>query len=800
MSRDLESAAPGLVRTWARDLALGARLSTGGREGLIRTVLTALGVALGVAVLLFAASVPSMVSNHDLRAAARAYSSQNVPVAADTALVTANGDTTYYDLNVYGLLMKADGDKPPLPPGVSTFPAPGDMVVSPALAALLASPHGALLKERLDFRTIGVITQAGLTGPGELAYYAGSDQATLSNGAVRINGFGQPEVSSPLDSVLSVLILVGVMLLLAPIALLVATSARFGGERRDRRLAALRLVGVDSRAVRRIAAGETLCGALAGLALGSGLFLLLRQLIAHVSLIGFNVFPSDVAPSIGIVALIVLAVPASTVAAALLALRGVAIEPLGVVRNARPRRRRLWWRLVLPLLGLGLLIPLAGTLNDNVTTEARYQICVGAALLLIGITALLPWLVELVVTRFGDGPVPWQLAARRLQLNSVSAARMVSGIMVAVAGAITLQMLFSGVQSSYVSGASPAASQAPVQVDYSYPSYANPAQVADATSRYRATPGVTAVTGLITAMATSPKGQADSDSGVSVTVGDCATLAALADIGSCVNGDVYLVSYDLNRVAAAIDPDSPGTRLDLDNGVGPGTNSGTDSAAGSGLGSVGRYWTVPAGARTVEQRYVPGYGSAGVLATPGALDPGRLQEPVAVDLVTLDPQRADAMDQLRNTAFHVSPGVLVFNPLGPTVDHSYSQIVRGVEAGAIVILLLIGASLLLSVLEQLRERKELLAVLVAFGTRRSTLAQSVLYQTAIPVALGLALATLGGLGLGAMLLRMLSRPIAVDWAGVAAVIGVGAAMVMVVTLLSLPPLWRMMRPDGLRTE
>jgi hypothetical protein len=30
--------------------------------------------------------------------------------------------------------------------------------------------------------------------------------------------------------------------------------------------------------------------------------------------------------------------------------------------------------------------------------------------------------------------------------------------------------------------------------------------------------------------------------------------------------------------------------------------------------------------------------------------------------------------------------------------------------------------------------------------------------------------------------------------------GVGAAVIIVVTLLSLPPLMRLMRPDGLRTE
>ena len=57
--------------------------------------------------------------------------------------------------------------------------------------------------------------------------------------------------------------------------------------------------------------------------------------------------------------------------------------------------------------------------------------------------------------------------------------------------------------------------------------------------------------------------------------------------------------------------------------------------------------------------------------------------------------------------------------------------------GASIVIGLIGLSLLLTALEQVRERRHLLAVLVAFGTRRSTLGWSVLWQSAVPVALGL---------------------------------------------------------------
>ena len=114
--------------------------------------------------------------------------------------------------------------------------------------------------------------------------------------------------------------------------------------------------------------------------------------------------------------------------------------------------------------------------------------------------------------------------------------------------------------------------------------------------------------------------------------------------------------------------------------------------------------------------------------------------------------------------------------------------------------MLIGASLLVSQLEQLRERRKLLSALVAFGTRRRTLTMSVLWQTAIPIGLGLLLASAVGITLGAVLLRMSDTPVVVDWPTVLAMACAGAAVVLAVTLLSLPPLLRLMRPDGLRTE
>jgi hypothetical protein len=70
----------------------------------------------------------------------------------------------------------------------------------------------------------------------------------------------------------------------------------------------------------------------------------------------------------------------------------------------------------------------------------------------------------------------------------------------------------------------------------------------------------------------------------------------------------------------------------------------------------------------------------------------------------------------------------------------------------------------------------------------------------VPVVLGLLLAVGGGLALGGVLLHLAELPVGYDWSGVAAMVGLGGAAVLLVTLLSLPVLVRIMRPAGLRHE
>ncbi|MEU6469077.1 FtsX-like permease family protein [Streptomyces massasporeus] len=777
------------IGQWSRDLAMGARFAlAGGREGWTRSLLTAVGVGLGVALLLLTTAIPSALAERDRREEARSdhtFGQQEIPKADDT-LVVVDADTTFRDLDVRGRLLEPEGPLAPLPPGVAEFPAAGEMVVSPALKELLASDDGKLLRERLDYRVSGTIGEQGLVGSQELAYFAGGKGlAKLLEGpasGARIDSFGNDDLGSsdPWDPVLLLLVLVVFVVLLMPVAVFIAAAVRFGGERRDRRLAALRLVGSDSRMTRRIAAGEALAGSVLGLVLGTGFFLLGRELAASAEVFHVSVFPSYLNPSPVLAVLVALAVPAAAVLVTILALRGVVIEPLGVVRTAKPSRRRLWWRLLLPLGGIALLYPMIGQGDDSGNFN-QYLVVGGVMLLLVGVTALLPWVVETVVARLGSGGVAWQLAVRRLQLSSGAAARMVNGIAVAVAGAIALQMLFAGVEGNYTRASQYDVSRAQMSVDV--PDGADASAII---GTYRDTEGVRKITALSDAYLHDRRSE---DSFAQITVADCASLREVATLPSCRDGDVF--------AAKGSEYDSEGDHL-----AKPGTvlwAEPEEGAAHSGDRPVS--WTVPQDIRPAQTREDPtGYERGGILVTPGAL-PEKLAAVTSARLfLSLDLSVPDAYDHVRNTAARLDPAVQPMTWSSIESNDRYAAIRTGLSVGSACVLALIGASLLVSQLEQLRERRKLLSSLVAFGTRRRTLSLSVLWQTAIPIGLGLLLAATVGIALGAVLLRMTNTSVRVDWPSVLSMTGIGAGVVLVVTLLSLPPLLRLMRPDGLRTE
>ena len=778
-----------LVAAWLRELGLGARLAAaGGRSTWTRTTMTAAGVGLGVALLLLAASAPHALDARDARAAARddAQVSDAPRAAGPRTLLIADSSTDVRGREVRGRLVRAEGRAPVVPPGLRGLPGPGQVVVSPALRDLLGSADGALVRDRLPGRVVGTIGDAGLTGPGELAYYAGAtgrpspaaatDAPAGARGATelrlggpdvrRIDAFGSPSGGGGLSPILAFLVVVALVVLLVPVGVFVAAAVRFGGERRDRRLAALSLVGADRRMVRRVAAGEALLGALLGLVAGGVLFLAGRVLVSRLRVDELTVFATDLRPAPGLALLVVLAVPVLSVVVTQLALSRVAVEPLGVVRHATRRRRRVLWRLAVPVLGALLLVPLLGTSPESGEEIDPVLTSAGVALLLVGVTAVLPWLVEVVVARLrGDG-VPWTLAVRRLQADAGASARVVSGIAVAVAGSIALVTLFTAVQerATVATGADVARFQAQVQAP------AGPgAPSASALAAALRAPGILEAQVVEKTYLAGPD-----DRSTVATVGTCAVLRRLAVLPSCTDGDAFVARGGPGIVAPR-----------------PGSTWRDGDAR----------WRVPAAARSVAPRSgaVDGGPQEGVLLTPRAADrralPG-LTPSASVRLAAGD----DALERLRTAAAGLSPLTRVVQLQGTREDEQFTTVRRGILVGAVAVLALIGASMLVSALEQLHERRRLLASLVAVGTPPRVLRRSILLQTAVPVALGLAVAVVVGVGLGALLLRVVGEPVRVVVGPSLLIVGVGAAVVPLVTALSAPALGRVLRPEGLRTE
>ncbi|RSD09396.1 FtsX-like permease family protein [Amycolatopsis eburnea] len=434
-----------MIRRWIADFALGMRLALGGggvRTAWARLALTAAGVGFGVVVLLTATSLPHMLGARADRSAGRTA----VAVAVDGVdpVYAAERDDEFRGRGLPGYLVQPTGPRLPAAPGVERLPGPGEAVLSPALAALLQSPEGELLRPRFTQRVIGTIGDAGLTGPNELFFYIGSATVATQPGALTVSGFGGEPVRRGLDPLELLLVVVGATTCLVPVFVFVVTSTRLAAAARDRRLAALRLVGADRGQVRRIAAGEALLGSFGGLVAGGALFLLVRALVPRITVSAFRggIFAADVVPDWRLAVPALLALPLLACAAAVFALRRVVVEPLGVVRRGTRVRRKLWWRLLPAVAGGALLAVRAGA--EDALDPA---VIAGVVLVLAAVPLVLPWLVERVAGTLRGGSPAWLLAVRRLQLDSATAARLVGGIAVVLAGSIALQGVYARAES-----------------------------------------------------------------------------------------------------------------------------------------------------------------------------------------------------------------------------------------------------------------------------------------------------------------------------------------------------------------
>lgn len=774
----------------AATVAIGLRLVLGsGRGGFARLALVGAGAGLGIAFLLIGLAVAPALEARDAREQGREPGLAQGPTEGGSYVLQAAALDRFQGGRLFRVRLAAIGDRPPVPPGLERLPRPGEIVVSPELARLLRSPDGALLRPRVLGRIVAVIGDEGLAWPGELLAYGGvaRAEATEDAGFYPVYEYGLPDgPGSGLPVELKLMILISILGLLVPTLAFIAASSRVAAPARERRLAAIRLVGATPGQARLLAAVETVPAALIGCVLGVALFIALRPLAAPLAPAGYEIFASDLVPPLGLAVATLLAVPILAVGAALIALRRIELNPLGIVRRARVRRAG-------PLRALPLAIGLAvlgaawlqrGDVADESSrgeeTVAFVLVGSGFVLVLLGVALVTPWL-SLLAARLIAGrarSVGTLIAARRLLFEPTSAARLVSGTVLAVFVATVSHAFLPPLLGAAESQADVVHATRPGTLFVG--TGASPNEVVAALD---GVPGVRTVAPLGAASALARAPASDSLGPSDVLVADCAVLnrVLVRPLPRCGLAAGYrFVPHPpyAPRVEA-------GAELRLL--VEPDASSETVALRVPDL-------LTPAPAR-------PLYGDEVSLLLPPQVIPGRAAVRTRLGLVATDGSE-DTVERVRNALARA--GVQADVDTGDEYVGGQSDEMRGVVAlidlATLLVLLVAAAGLLVASIDSVLERRRPLAVLAAAGTPPSLLRRAVLLQSAIPLMCGLAVAASAALLTSLLVLAANGEALELPLRALAALLAVAVAAVLGIVGLTLPTLARAVRPEALRAE
>ena len=415
-------------------IRLGLRLAlAGNRWSLVPTVLTAIAVAFGTAILLFALSFqPALDVRYDRGAWRETPGSRGAVNSTAPATRISLTNDFVEGRQLARVDVASLGPGAPVPPGLERLPAPGEAFVSPALERLLRERPASELGDRFG-RIVGTIGEAGLRGPNELAVVNGMSAAELEKAGSRVVADFDTEGEPPtLEWIVSVIVVIAVIGAVGPVAVFVASATRLAAARRERRLVALRLCGATPTQVALLAAVDALLIAVPGAVLGVGVFAVLRPVVALFELERLTWFPDAIAPDPVQAALVVAAVPVVGVAAAVVSLRRMSISPLGVARRAgtKPPGR---WRavpIVLALVAFAGSFALGATVLRDFSAQALGLSFFGIIAGIVIVGPLLTSLVGRVVAGRG-GPIRL-LAGRHLLEEPRASFTGVAGVVMAV--------------------------------------------------------------------------------------------------------------------------------------------------------------------------------------------------------------------------------------------------------------------------------------------------------------------------------------------------------------------------------
>ena len=541
-------------------IRLGLRLTLqSGREPMLRVLVTAAAVALGVGLLLAAlAGVNGLHAQTDRGAWLDTSAQASRPTSASGRLWWLSGTDQFGNQAIDRIDVAATGPNAPVPPGLPHLPGPGDYFASPALTTLLRSEPANELRDRFPGRQIGTIGAAALPSPNSLIIVIGHTARQLSQapGAVEVGAIQRTPASCYAcqntigsGAVLQFILAGGAVALLLPVLILIATASRLSAARREERFAAMRLVGATPRQISVVSAVEAAVAAVAGVAVGFALFFVFRPLLYHVPFTGAPLAQGDLSLHWIDIVLAVIGVPAAAVVSARLALRRVQKSPLGVHRRAAARPPRI--ARIIPLLaGIAVLAYFNAAGKPGAVGGQLLELLAGFVLLIVGLVLAGPWFTtagaRLMANR-ARRPATL-IAGRRLLDNPKAAFRFISGLVIALFVASAAIGALSSIAAASSSGGGSAGKDTLADPFCSFSTSNCPASAqvpsvpGHVLAELRTTPGVRSVTVVHQSPSQAPLRN-------SFGVVACDQLAKTPAIGKCAPGaTVANIGYFLSNL------------------------------------------------------------------------------------------------------------------------------------------------------------------------------------------------------------------------------------------------------------
>lgn len=744
---------------WSVDVLLGLRLiRAGGRGTAVRMALTAFGIAMSVLVIITLAAVFEAGAGRDSRlfAATPNEIAPDPPGSVARTMFRWQAAVVYSgDQDIEGLDLSAIAAHPAPPPGLDHFPRPGEVAVSPALRTMWE--HDPSLRQRIGGSLVTTLDPSALVASQQLLFYRGVSAAQLIS-ARSAAGWGGPAPNSLTDTTRE-LLFAGGAILLVPLVFFLALAGRIGGTARDRRSAAIRLLGADIRQLRRLTAIEVSIAGVIGATVGIAVFYLLRPLAHVVTFGGYPLSASELRPPAVLLLIMVIGAPAIAISAGVLGSRRNSHTPLGVVRKLRPRPRFLWRAVVVLLILICALHPVVPYAIARLFPTPLVYASVrplSSVLLVLIVPLLLPSLVDLLGRTGRNGSPAARLALGRISQDSVGAARTTAGLSVVLAGAMALTAVL-------------AADSLQPEMNYSYANIdrISPAQFSAISAGLARTPGVdiARLSGLAD----------ESGAGTAVQLMDCRSITE--DRGwPCQDGDAFVL---LNGRSPA---PAPGTSLSL-----PG----------------GNVWLVPPNVHVVTPTESDGTPYDLVFLTPeAAVDQltgdGRTIQ-VSIQATIAPQQLQAARDAVSVSGAQVADESNFGLSVAQRRHQSYTDALArsGLTIGLLLTLAVCILGQLVTAIERITDNRRSLVMTRAAGLPMAVVARSYLIEAAIPAILGTMLAVPAGF----LLTQLLGQPRSTLDVGAVAVwmAPAAVAIVLLFSLLTIPLVRRTARIEGLRT-